>query len=136
VNLKIQGGSRVLLYRHILNSVAPTVYSPGYGAEELLRMLLEQLSKEKKYLLISLDEIDYIKSTKDTGVVYDLTRLNEINPKRPCNVLGVIFTARIKEFHDKLEPAEVSSLGRITMKFSPYNSREVFEIMSERVKEA
>jgi len=69
VNLKLQGGSKALLYRYILNSVAPKLYSPGYGAEEMLRILLEQLAEEK-YLFISLDEIDYLMKTKDTGVVY------------------------------------------------------------------
>ena len=136
VNLKLQGGSRVLLYRYILNSVAPKLYSPGYGAEEMLRILLEQLAEEKKYLLISLDEIDYIKSAKDTGVVYDLTRLNEINPKKPCNVLGVIFIARSKEFHDKLDLAELSTLGRLVMEFPSYRSKEIVDILTERVREA
>jgi cell division control protein 6 len=94
VNLKLQGGSRVVLYRYLLESAAPEVYSPGLSAEEMLRIMLRQLRENRKYLLISLDEIDYfIRSTKDTSVVYDLTRLNEIEPGKPCNVLGVIFTA-------------------------------------------
>lgn len=137
VNLKLQGGSRVVLYRYLLESAAPEVYSPGLSAEEMLRIMLRQLRENRKYLLISLDEIDYfIRSTKDTSVVYDLTRLNEIEPGKPCNVLGVIFTARSREFHEKLDPAELSSLGRIPMEFPTYTSAQIVDILAERVKEA
>jgi cell division control protein 6 len=137
VNLKLQGGSRVVLYRYLLESAAPEVYSPGLSAEEMLRIMLRQLRENRRYLLISLDEIDYfIRSTKDTSVVYDLTRLNEIEPGKSCNVLGVIFTARSREFHEKLDPAELSTLGRIPMEFPTYTSAEIVDILAERVKEA
>jgi len=127
----------VVLYRYLLESIAPEVYSTGLSAEEMLRIMLRQLREKKKYLLISLDEIDYfIRSTKDTSVVYDLTRLNEIEPRKPCNVLGVIFTARSKEYHEKLDRAELSTLGRIPMEFLTHTSIEIADILAERVKEA
>jgi len=137
VNLKLQGGSRVVLYRYLLESGAPEVYSSSLSAEEMLRVMLRQLREKRRYLLISLDEIDYfIRSVKDSSVVYDLTRLNEIEPKEPCNVLGVIFTARSKDFHEKLDRAELSTLGRIPIEFPPYTSIEIVDILAERVKEA
>ncbi|MEM2921093.1 MAG: AAA family ATPase [Candidatus Bathyarchaeia archaeon] len=137
INLKLQGGSRVVLYRYLLEAGAPEVYSSSLSAEEMLRVMLRQLRESKRYLLISLDEIDYlVRSTKDAGVVYDLTRLNEIEPSKACNVLGVIFTARSRDFQERLDRAELSTLGRIPMEFSPYTSTEVFDILAERVKEA
>ncbi len=137
VNLKLQGGSRVVLYRHLLESGTPEVYSPGLSAEEMLRVMVRYLRENHRYLLLSLDEIDYfIRSTKDTSVVYDLTRLNEIEPRESCNVIGVIFTARSKEFHEKLDRAELSTLGRIPIEFRAYSSIEIVDILNERVKEA
>lgn len=138
VNLKLQGGSRVVLYRYFLERVAPEYASAGYSAEEMLRIMLKELRDNKRYLLISLDEIDYfLKSAKDgTSVVYDLTRLSEIEPDKPCNVLGVVFTARSREFHDKLDAAELSTLGRIPMEFPPYTATQITDILRERVKEA
>ncbi|MGD0330415.1 MAG: AAA family ATPase [Nitrososphaeria archaeon] len=137
VNLKLQGGSRVVLYRYLLEAGAPEVYSSSLSAEEMLRVMLRQLRERKRYLLISLDEIDYfIRSTKDTGVVYDLTRLNEIELGKPCNVLGVIFTARSKDFQERLDRAELSTLGRIPIEFSSYTSIEIVDILADRVKEA
>lgn len=54
----------------------------------MLRIMLRQLRESKKYLLISLDKIYYFaKSTKDTTVLYDLTRLNEIEPREPSHTI-------------------------------------------------
>jgi cell division control protein 6 len=137
VNLKLQGGSRVILYRNLLEKATPEVYSSSLSAEEMLRSLLRQLAESKKYLLISLDEVDYfIKSTKETRIIYDLTRLNEVDLQTHCNVVGVIFVARSKEFHEKLDPVESSSLGRIAVEFRPYTSREILDILTQRASEA
>ena len=79
----------------------------------MLRYLLCYLRESKKYALIILDEIDYlIKNTKDAGVIYDLTRLNEFEPGAPCNIKMVIFIARSKEFYEKLDLQNSDSLGR------------------------
>ncbi|MGQ9515436.1 MAG: AAA family ATPase [Thermoproteota archaeon] len=98
VNLKLQGGSRVVLYRYLVEKATPEIYSGSMSAEELIRSLLNHLMKTKTHLLITVDEIDYfIKHTKE-HIVYGLTRLNELNPGEACNVLGVIFIARGKGF--------------------------------------
>jgi cell division control protein 6 len=137
VNLKLQGGSKVVLYRYLLQNATPEVYSSSLSAEEMLRVILQQLQESKKYLIITLDEIDYfIKSTRDTSVVYDLTRLNEINPSKPSNVLGVIFIAKSKGFHDKLEKSELSTLGRTAIEFTPYRPAEIVDILETRSVEA
>jgi archaeal cell division control protein 6 len=137
VNLKLQGGSRVVLYRYLLEKATPEVYSSSLSAEEMLRAMVKELYESKKYLVISLDEIDYfIKSTKETRVVYDLARLNEIDPQQHSNVIGVIFVARNKEWHEKLDDAELSTLGRFAIEFPPYRSSEILDILTQRSEEA
>lgn len=137
VNLKLQGGSRVVLYRYLLEKATPEVYSSSLSAEEMLRAMVRQLHDSKKYLIISLDEIDYfIRSTKETRVVYDLARLNEVDPGQYTNVIGVIFVARNKEWHDKLDDAELSTLGRFAIEFPPYRSSEILDILTQRSEEA
>jgi cell division control protein 6 len=134
VNLKLHGGSRVILYRHILESVAPEILSLSQGADEMLSQLVRYLREKGMYLLISLDELDYfLKSTKDTTVIYDLARLNEIDTNGSCNVLGIIFVARNTEFHKRLDPAELSSLGRIPIFLRHYTGREIADILSDRI---
>lgn len=137
VNLKLQGGNKYAIYRYLLEKLGPDIPSQGVSAEEMLRYLLRYLRESKKYALIILDEIDYlIKNTKDAGVIYDLTRLNEFEPGAPCNIKMVIFIARSKEFYEKLDPAELSSLGRIPIEFPEYTLKQVGDILNKRCFEA
>jgi cell division control protein 6 len=84
-----------------------------------------------------MDEIDYlIKSSKETGIIYDLTRLNEYEPEKPCNAKGVIFIARSTEFYSKLDAAELSTLGRVPIEFRPYTIQQVSDILEARASQA
>jgi archaeal cell division control protein 6 len=137
VNLKLQGGNKYGIYRFLLEKFAPDLPSQGLSAEEMLRHLLHHLHQEKRYGLIILDEIDYlIKTTRDTGIIYDLTRLNEFEPDIACDVKGVIFIARSTEFHTKLDQAELSTLGRFPLEFHPYTLKQVTDILVKRSSEA
>lgn len=137
VNLKLQGGNKYAIYRFILEKIAPELPAQGLSAEEMLRFLLRYLIENKTFAFIVLDEIDYlIKITKDSGIIYDLTRLNEFDPESPCHVKGVIFIARSTDFYSRLDQAELSSLGRVPMKFPMYNLKQVGDILSKRCSEA
>jgi cell division control protein 6 len=137
VNLKLQGGNKYAIYRYILEKVAPELPAQGLSAEEMLRYLLRYLVENRIFAFIILDEIDYlIKITKDSGIIYDLTRLNEFDPETPCLVKGVIFISRSTEFYSKLDQAEISSLGRIPIKFPMYTLKQVGDILSKRCSEA
>ena len=137
VNLKLQGGNKYAIYRYILEKIAPELPAQGLSAEEMLRYLLRYLVENRIYAFIILDEIDYlIKITKDSGIIYDLTRLNEFDPETPCLVKGVIFISRSTEFYSKLDQAEISSLGRIPIKFPMYTLKQVGDILSKRCSEA
>jgi len=137
VNLKLQGGNKYAIYRFLLERMAPELPAQGLSAEEMLRYLLVYLRENKQYALIIMDEIDYlIKTSKDTGIIYDLTRLNEFEPDKPCNVKGVIFIARSTEFYSRLDPAELSTLGRVPMEFRPYSIEQVSDILENRAAQA
>jgi Cdc6-like AAA superfamily ATPase len=84
-----------------------------------------------------MDEIDYlIKTGKDSSIIYDLTRLNEFEPDNPCNVKGVVFIARSTEFYNRLDAAELSTLGRMPMEFHPYTIQQVSDILESRAVQA
>lgn len=136
VNLKLQGKSKVVLYRSILDQGAPEAYSTSLSAEEMLRQLVRYLLDEKRYLLISLDEVDYFLKQADQHVIYDLTRLNEFYPGRPCGVIGIIVIARDTEFHKQLDKAELSTLGMNIVEFRPYTAPQIVDILEQRSEEA
>ena len=136
MNLKFEGGRRVIFYRNLVRKIEPMLVSASFSAEEMLRSLVSYLQDEQRFILLTIDEIDYfVRHFKKEGIVYDLTRLNELS-NRPCGVVGVTFLARGKEFHDLLDPAELSSLGRTFIEFKPYSSSQVFDILEGRVEEA
>ncbi|HUG95964.1 MAG TPA: AAA family ATPase [Nitrososphaera sp.] len=137
INLKLQGGNKFAIYRLLLERIAPELPAQGLSAEEMLRYLLTYLRENNQYALIIMDEIDYlIKTSKDTGIIYDLTRLNEFEPDKPCNVKGVVFIARSTEFYNRLDPAEKSTLGRIPMEFHSYTIQQVSDILESRAGQA
>ena len=137
INLKLQGGNKYAVYRFLLEKIAPELPSQGLSAEEMLRYLLSYLYENKLYTLIILDEIEFLlRSNKDSGVIYDFTRLNEFDLSKHCNVIGVIFIARSTDFHDKIDSSELSTLGRIPIEFLPYSVEQISDILVTRSSES
>ena len=133
INLKLQGGNKYAVYRFLLEKIAPELPSQGLSAEEMLRYLLSYLYENKLYTLIILDEIEFLlRSNKDSGIIYDFTRLNEFDLSKHCNVIGVIFIARSTDFHDKIDSSELSTLGRIPIEFLPYSVEQISDILVTR----
>lgn len=137
INLKLQGGNKYAIYKYLLSCIAPELPAQGLSAEEMLRQMLDYLIINNTYSIVILDEIDYlIKISKEIGIIYDLTRLNEFDPSKKCNVKGVIFIARSTEFYDKLDEAELSSMGRAYIEFPNYTIEQTSEILIRRSRDA
>ncbi|MGI0022667.1 MAG: Cdc6/Cdc18 family protein [Nitrososphaeraceae archaeon] len=137
INLKLQGGNKYAVYRFLLEKIAPELPSQGLSAEEMLRYLLSYLTENKIYTLIILDEIEFLlRSNKDSGIIYDFTRLNEFDLSKHCNVIGVVFIARSTDFHDKIDSSELSTLGRLPIEFKPYSIDEISDILLTRTSES
>jgi len=137
INLKLQGGNKYAVYRFLLEKIAPELPSQGLSAEEMLRYLLSYLTENKLYTLIILDEIEFLlRSNKDSGIIYDFTRLNEFDLSKHCNVIGVAFIARSTDFHDKIDSSELSTLGRLPIEFKPYSIDEISDILLTRTSES
>ncbi|MFH0896775.1 MAG: AAA family ATPase [Candidatus Bathyarchaeota archaeon] len=136
VNLKLQGSSRTILYRYILDRAAPEIRTANLSADEMLYQLVKYLESRNLYLIISLDEIDYfIKHTKE-HIVYDLTRINELTPEKHCRVVGLIVISRRTDYYNLLEKSELSTLGRSYVDFEPYTPEQIRDILQTRSEEA
>ena len=137
VNLRVEGGRKTVLYRNIARKIDPKLVSVSLSAEETLISIVNLLEGSNKRVILTVDEIDYyVKHFRDEGVVYDLTRLNELTPGRPCGFIGVVFLARGRDFHRLLDEAELSKLGRLHLTFKPYNSQQIMDILDKRSEEA
>jgi len=134
VNGRVDGANRYTIYRRILEEACPHVSSRGLSPEEMLVQMVKQLRLEKKYVIITFDEVDHFIKRSNEHVVYDLTRLNEVSPGEPCNVLGVLFIARDPSYRKLLDPAEISTLGLLSINFPQYTAGQIRDIIAERVE--
>lgn len=97
--------------------------------------LLSACLKDPKPKIFIVDEVDYyVSSTGDTSLVYELTRLPELEPG--AKILGVIFIYRSGDWRKRLDAAERSSLGAIVMKLERYTLEELIDIVRFRAEEA
>jgi cell division control protein 6 len=137
INLKLEGGRRVILYRNLLGKIEPSLVSASLSSEEMLKNLVQHLQRTKQLLLLTIDEVDYyVTHFREEGVVYDLTRLGELSRNNPSGLVGIIFLARDDRFHEALDPGELSTLGRLTIRFSAYKMNQIAEILEKRAHEA
>ncbi|MEM2169693.1 MAG: AAA family ATPase [Candidatus Bathyarchaeia archaeon] len=137
LNLRVEGGRKTVLYRNIARRIEPKLVSVSLSAEETLLAIVSLLQSSDRRVILTVDEVDYyVKHFKDEGVVYDLTRLNELSPGRPCGFIGVVLLARSRDFHRLLDEAELSKLGRLQLTFKPYNVQQVRDILDRRAEEA
>lgn len=136
LNCKIEGTRRFVLYGNMVRKVAPEISTRSLSPEEMLQQLIKYLQDEQKYILISIDEIDYFYIRSKEHLVYDLTRLPELCPGYPSPIIGEIFISRDFSFHDHLDSSEISTLGRGIVKFSRYTAQQIRDILDKRCQEA
>jgi len=138
VSCKIGVDSRYALYQTVLQKVSPDIASRGYSTNEMLRQLVYHLKDSSEYLLLTLDDVDYLirmskEKKEEGGVVFDLTRLNEMFLGEYQQVVGVIFIARDASFKKLLDPSEVSTLGNVVIKMPNYSTEQLSDILKKRV---
>jgi cell division control protein 6 len=137
INCKVDGSTRYVLFGNLIRKVTSTISTRSLSPEEMIRQLIDYLRFEGQFLLITFDEIDYfIKANPKEHIIYDLTRITEMNPGIPSPIIGEIFIARSLEWHKNLEPAERSSLGMGIIQYPGYTNIQIKEILEDRIKEA
>ena len=137
MNCKVDGVTRYVLYGNLVRKVTPKISTKSLSPEEMIRQLIEYLKFEEIFLIITFDEIDYfVQMNPKEHIIYDLTRIPEIQPGEPTPVIGEIFIARSLKWHDLLEPGEKSTLGMGIIEFPRYTSSQIRDILKDRIEEA
>ncbi|MHA1269882.1 MAG: ORC1-type DNA replication protein [Candidatus Helarchaeota archaeon] len=122
-----------LILKNIILTFYPAIPSRGYSPEELLEILKDILIKEKKYLVVTLDELDYM--VDKSPILYDLTRLmdEEFNAEQ---YLSLIIITRNAAFLHFLDESTRSTLQNTRIILEKYTSEQLFDILMERCNEA
>jgi len=117
------------LAREVGCQVPPT----GLPTDEVYRIFINMIDKEKKILILILDEIDHLVKKADDEILYNLTRLNTELKNVNISIVGI---SNDLVFRDNLDPRVKSSLSEEEIHFPPYNALQLQEILKQRAQMA
>jgi len=107
----------------------------GLSAQEMFNVILRQLEERDEYVIVALDEFDYFIEVAGSDAVYFLIRTYDEYPEATKR-LNFIFIARDIYALGRLDSATESYLIRNVIRFEPYTSAELYDILQMRTSEA
>lgn len=134
INMRIQGETPFQLFASLYTSLTGVPAPRSLSAAELLGEALAFVKKVRTPAIIVLDEVEFHAKSTLRSAVYALTRLHEV-VEPPLHV-GVLFIARSTEWLKLLDAAERSSLGNLVVRYPPYSSSQLFDILLYRASGA
>ena len=117
------------LAREFGTQIPPT----GLPTDEVYNIFYRLLEKEKKEILLILDEIDQLVGKAGNDILYNLTRINAELNNSQITIVGI---SNDLMFTDHLDPRVKSSLSEEELVFPPYNAIQIQKILKHRAKES
>lgn len=107
------------------------VPATGLPTDEIYKLFIKAIEREKLMLIIVLDEIDQLVKKIGDEILYNLTRMNtELKNAEIC-LMGI---SNDLVFTDNLDPRVKSSLSEEEVVFPPYNALQLQDILKQRAK--
>lgn len=113
--------------RELGKEVPPT----GLPTDEIYKIFINSVDKEKQIIILVLDEIDQLVKKAGDEILYNLTRLNTELQKAQLSLVGI---SNDLLFADNLDPRVKSSLSEEEIIFPPYNALQLKSILKQRSK--
>jgi cell division control protein 6 len=129
---EFRGALQPILHRAI-TTFRPNFPARGYGAEEVLAMLMQVLDEEEATMILTLDEFDSLIEKEGSDAVYKLTRLQEMRQGKPQR-LSFIFIMRDLKPTEGLDESARSTLQRSIIRLERYGKTQLIDILNDRVK--
>jgi|Deesub1362A_J573_1020465.scaffolds.fasta_scaffold00016_105 cell division control protein 6 len=105
----------------------------GWPTDKVYNAFKKSIDEENRCVIIILDEIDKLVSKSGDTVVYNLTRINSELKNAKVSIVGISNDLR---FTNYLDPRVQSSLSEEELVFSPYNARQLEDILRQRAEMA
>lgn len=105
----------------------------GLPTDEVYKMFLNTLEKQKILFVLVLDEIDQLVSRSGDQILYSLTRINSELKESQITLVGI---SNDLMFTNYLDPRVKSSLSEEELVFPPYNAIQLQAILKERSDKA
>lgn len=132
VNCRL-AGSEYRTFASMCQALGVTVPFTGLSVGEVFDRFKVGLEVSGVVFMVVLDEADALIRTCGDGLLYELTRMNEVLQKSKVTLIGISNDLRLKEF---LDPRVLSSLSEEEMVFRPYDADELRNILAERASAA
>jgi cell division control protein 6 len=135
VNCREAKGSLFMIIKRVLTQFEPEFPKRGFAPEELLHTLMDMLDDKNMHLILALDEVEHLIRVEASTPIYNLTRIQEERVGKPIR-LSVIFILRELEYLQKLDKSTIDTLQRNIVKLDKYSSRQLIDILKDRVQVA
>jgi cell division control protein 6 len=132
VNCREAKGSLFMIIKRILTQFEPEFPKRGFAPEELLHALMDMLDDKGIHLILGLDEVEHLIRVEASTPIYNLTRIQEERVGKPIR-LSLIFILRELEYLQKLDKSTIDTLQRNIIKLDKYSSRQLIDILRDRV---
>lgn len=117
------------LAREMGKDIPPT----GLPTDEVYRAFFDVIDKDKKTIILVLDEIDELIRRTGDSILYNLTRINEDLKNAQICIVGI---SNDMFFLDSLDQRAKSSLSEEETIFAPYNALQLQDILRQRSQKA
>jgi len=135
VNCKLKrvADTEYRLIAQIAKELNTNIPATGLPTDEVYKIFINLVDKEKILLIIVLDEIDQLVKKIGDNLLYNLTRLNAELKNSEISIVGI---SNDLMFTDILDPRVKSSLSEEELVFAPYDATQIQDILRERGKAA
>jgi cell division control protein 6 len=132
VNCREAKGSLFMIIKRVLTQFEPEFPKRGFAPEELLHTLMDMLDDKNIHLILALDELEHLIRIEGQTPIYNLTRIQEERVGKPIR-LSLICILRELEYLKQLDKSTIDTLQRNIVKLDKYSSRELIDILKDRV---
>lgn len=124
-----------MLAKRLAQRVVPSLPERGFSPQELLDLTWRALEGQEAFLVAALDEVDYLVRAVGESPLYALTRAFDERLNAPQR-LSLIFISRSHPSTFQLSSSVVSSSWKAVVRFDPYSSAQLLDILKLRAEDA
>jgi archaeal cell division control protein 6 len=131
--LKRVADTEYRLIAQLIKEFGQEIPPTGLPTDEVYNIFYNLLDKQKRVVLLVLDEIDQLTKKIGDEILYNLTRINsELKNSQIC-LIGI---SNSLIFSENLDPRVKSSLSEEEIVFPPYNALQIQEILRKRSEQS
>ncbi len=125
------------IMREIKNQLGLSIPDRGLSAPEIAQGIIRELERQDAYVLVTLDEFDYFLTVAKPDDRYFVVRIYDVF-KEKVKRLNFIYISRasLERLSGMLDELTSTYLLKNVVNFTPYTSRELFDILKDRADKA